>query len=117
MLIIVSTHFHYSDDVLFALLLTFGLFIVYHWGLRIGKMHRYGGHVEFSLLAEIILTIDGTDGIIHEDAKHNICEYNNEHNLLSIQKTSRDFCPIEGEIKTHETGSKYVNKHGVNIPV
>jgi hypothetical protein len=63
MLIIISTHFHYSDDVIIAFLLTLALYIIYHWALWIGEVHRFGGNTPFSIIGEIILTIDGTDYI------------------------------------------------------
>ena len=69
MLIIVATHFHYSDDVVIALLLTLFGYTIYHWGLWIGKIHRDGGNVPFYLFGELMLLIDGTDCIPIKETK------------------------------------------------
>ena len=95
MLVIISTHFHYSDDVIIAFMLTIIFYNIYHWALWIGEIHHFGGNAPFAFIGDLVLKLDGTycDRLI--DQRDNTCyeQYNSQQNINRVQSVVNTYNP------------------------
>ena len=82
MLLIIATHFHYSDDVVIAFFLTILSFMIYHWGLWMGRLYISGIKMPLGRIGFLILLLDGTS-----DNKEKFCSAYCNHNIKTSEIT------------------------------